>query len=181
MSFPTLTTERLVLRPLRVSDADALHSIFADEDAMTWWSSGPHESVEETLAYISQNCEPPYSPTWAITIAGNDTAIGWVVLLPRRDGVREIGYILSRDNWGSGIAKEAASRVIEHGFDELKLRRIFADADPDNLASCGLLERLGFEKEGYLRQEWETHIGVRDSVLFGLLSHEWKKRGETIS
>ena len=65
------------------------------------------------------------------------------------------------------------SRVIDYGFDELGLRRIFADTDPENSGSIGLLGRLGFQQEGYLRAEWETHMGVRDTLIFGLLRGEW--------
>jgi RimJ/RimL family protein N-acetyltransferase len=174
MNLPKLQSDRLILRALRVDDAEALHAAFSDEELMTWWSSGPHSTEAETLAYISQNCEPPYSPTWAITMSGGDDhAIGWIVLIESREGVREIGYILHRDHWGSGVGKEAASRILDHGFVDLKLRRIYADVDPDNLASAGLLKKLGFQQEGYMREEWETHIGVRDSLLFGLLASEW--------
>jgi RimJ/RimL family protein N-acetyltransferase len=56
---------------------------------------------------------------------------------------------------------------------------VFADTDPENAASIALLERLGFRREGLLRGEWETHIGVRDSVILGLLRDEWRSaRGE---
>lgn len=55
-------------------------------------------------------------------------------------------------------------------------RRVFADTDPDNAASNALLATLGFQREGYLRAEWETHIGVRDTVLWGLLADEWTSR-----
>ena len=50
---------------------------------------------------------------------------------------------------------------------------MFADTDPDNRFSIGLLQKLGFQLEGHLRAEWETHIGVRDTLLFGLLRDEW--------
>lgn len=52
-------------------------------------------------------------------------------------------------------------------------RRVFADTDPDNRFSVGLLTKMGFVLEGHLRAEWETHIGVRDSLIFGLLRDEW--------
>lgn len=55
-------------------------------------------------------------------------------------------------------------------------RRVFADTDPENRASRALLERLGFALEGVLRAEWETHIGVRDTALYGLLAREWRGR-----
>ena len=175
MSFPSLETERLLLRPIRPNDAEALHPVLSNEELMTWWSSAPHKTLEETQKYVAANCKEPHSPTWAITLHGDDTAQGWVVLLPRREGLREIGYILNPDHWGSRIAKEAASRVIEHGFEDLNLRKIFADVDPDNAASVGLLMKLGFQQEAHLREEWETHIGVRDSLIFGLLKSEWQK------
>ena len=53
-------------------------------------------------------------------------------------------------------------------------RRIFADTDPDNAPSIAVVERLGFTLEARLRAEWETHIGVRDSLIFGLLEDEWR-------
>jgi ribosomal-protein-alanine N-acetyltransferase len=110
---------------------------------------------------------------WAIT-AGDDAALGWVILIDGKPDVKEIGYILRRDQWGTGIAREAVTRVIDHGFGEMGLRRIFADTDPENPGSIGLLERLGFQREGRLRGEWETHIGVRDSLIYGLLRDDWK-------
>ncbi len=175
MTFPSLNTKRLKLRPVRPEDAAALHPVFANEELMTWWSSGPHQSLNETEEYVAGNCKEPHSPTWVITTDGNDQALGWVVLLPRREGLREIGYILHPDYWGKGIALEAVTCVIDHGFSDLKLRKIFADVDPDNSASVGLLKRLGFQQEAHLRAEWETHIGVRDSLIFGLLCSEWNE------
>ena len=130
MTFPSLETDRLLLRPLNPEDAAALHPILANEELMTWWSSGPHQSLDETKNYVAGNCKEPHSPTWAITIKGDDTALGWVVLLPRREGLCEIGYILHPDQWGKGIASEAANRIICYGFCDSNLRKIFADVDP---------------------------------------------------
>ncbi len=64
--------------------------------------------------------------------------------------------------------------MIDYGFGALGLRRIYADTDPDNAGSNRLLEHLGFTGEGRLRAEWETHIGVRDSLIWGLLADEWR-------
>ncbi len=176
MTFPVLLTERLRLRPLRVDDADALHPAFANEDLMRWWSSGPHKSVAETREYVAQNCEGEPWQTWAITRIQDDTALGWVVLIHSEDrpNVREIGYILNRSAWGAGIAREAVDRVIRYGFEELGLRRIYADVDPENMSSIKLLNVLGFQQEALLRQEAETHIGIRDSLIFGLLQDDWQ-------
>jgi len=171
---PVLTSDRLRLRPMTVGDADALFPTLADADLMTWWSSPPHKSVEETRAYFAPRVDREGWRAWAITLAGDDTAIGWVAAGEKRQGgVTELGYILARAHWGRGIAREAVSVVIDRLFAEGQ-RRVFADTDPENLASIALLERLGFRREGLLRGEWETHIGVRDSVILGLLRDEWR-------
>lgn len=174
MPAPTLTTARLVLRQLRADDAEALYPVLSDARLMTWWSSGPHQSLAETEAYVARNSAQGQGwICWAITAGDDDVALGWVILMDGKPRVGEIGYILRRDKWGGGIAREAVGRVIEYGFTEGALRRIFADTDPENAESIALLGKLGFQREGRLRDEWETHIGVRDSLIFGLLMDEW--------
>jgi RimJ/RimL family protein N-acetyltransferase len=174
-TLPTLRTARLCLRALRPDDAENLHGAFGDVELMTWWSSGPDATVDDTWERVAANCDSADYPTWAITLAGgDDAALGWVVFIPRRSGIREIGYIMRRDTWGKGYAREAVSAVIDYGFGALGLRRIIADTDPDNAGSNRLLETLGFTCEGRLRGEWETHIGVRDSFIWGLLADEWR-------
>jgi len=173
---PTLTTPRLVLRQLREDDAPALFAVLSDPEVMLWWSSGPHASPAETADYVKGNAgEGQGFLCWAIT-AGDDVALGWVILIDGKADVKEIGYILRRDQWRGGIAREAVARIVEFGFDDLGLRRIFADVDPENIGSITLLERLGFQYEGRLRGEWETHIGVRDALIYGLLRDEWTAR-----
>ena len=85
----------------------------------------------------------------------------------------EIGYLFARETWGQGVAWEALTALLRHLFAEGQ-RRVFADIDPDNAPSIGLVERLGFVLEGRLRAEWETHIGVRDTLIYGLLRDEWR-------
>ncbi|MFM9976790.1 MAG: GNAT family N-acetyltransferase [Sphingomonadaceae bacterium] len=169
-SAPTLRTERLVLRQLLAADAEALNAAMSDAMLMTWWSSAPHETLAQTEAYVARNAELRDGwRCWAITTDGAQ-ALGWVVLIEKRAGVHEVGYILARTAWGKGLAREAVGMVVDHAFEVLRLRRVFADVDPDNAGSIRLLEALGFEREGCLRAEWETHIGVRDSLIFARLT-----------
>lgn len=170
MSEPkTLTTRRLVIRPLRADDADALHAIYSDEELMTWWSHGPLAELSDTRLKVAGAADDPDWHAWAITLAGQDRAIGTVVAHEQRMGVAEIGYALARAHWGQGLAREAVAALVAHLFAQGK-RRVFADTDPDNAASNRLLEALGFTLEGRLRGEWETHIGVRDSLIWGRLA-----------
>lgn len=172
VELPVLRTERLVLRPLTVDDAEAMHHFFSDEKAMTWWSSGPHVSLEETRAYVRVNATDSKYLTWATTEDGGE-ALGWVCLIPGREGVAEIGYNLRRSHWRRGYVREAVARIVDHGFSELGLHKVKADTDPDNAGSNALLESLGFRREGYLHDEWMTHLGARDSIIWGLLERDW--------
>jgi [ribosomal protein S5]-alanine N-acetyltransferase len=172
--LPTLATERLVLRPLVLDDAEAAHAFLSDADVMRYWSSGPHSDVAQTRSYMVGNCIGGDYESWAITVSGE--VAGWINIRVRRPAVAEMGYILARPYWGQGIAREAIIEVVRHAFESCGVRRIFADTDPENAASIMLLERLGFRKEGLLRGEWETHLGVRDSLIFGLLKDDWLAR-----
>ncbi len=167
-------TARLAMRRQRVADAPALFEAYRDVDLMRYWSSAPHASIEETRAYLDPREDHQDWRGWSITLKGDDTAIGTLAATTRRPGVAEIGYLLVRVRWGHGYAREAATGLIELLFAEGH-RRVFADTDPDNAASIAMLERLGFKREGLLRQEWETHIGVRDTLLLGLLRDEWRR------
>ena len=168
-----LETARLRLRPRTPEDAEALFPSFSDPELMHFWSGPPHADLAETRAHFDSLT--PGWRAWAITLKGDDSAIGFVAAGEKRQGdVSEIGYMLARAHWGMGIAAEAVSAVIDRIFAEGQ-RRVFADTDPENLASRGLLERLGFQFEGTLRAEWETHIGVRDTALYGLLPSDWKR------
>ncbi len=163
---PRLPTARLTLRPRIPDDAVALFPTMADAAVMRWWSRAPFGSVEALRGYFAG--EYPDRRSWAVTRHDDDRAIGFVSANRRRAGVCEIGYLFGRETWGTGVAHEAVSAVIAHLF-ETGERRVFADTDPDNARSIGLLERLGFALEGRLRAEWETHIGVRDTLIYGLV------------
>lgn len=173
VTLPTLRTLRLILRPLVPDDARDAHRFLSDERVMRYWSSGPHVDIAETERYIVGNCVGGTHESWAITEPGGP-AIGWVNLGERRPAVYEMGYILSADRWGGGLAREAVRAGLDHVFGECNARRIFADCDPENIASIRLVESLGFIREGHLRGEWETHLGIRDSLIFGILRNEWE-------
>ena len=173
-NVPLLVTKRLVCRPATAADADALHAIYADARAMRWWSHAPHTAVEQTRARHAGNLSAADWRMWAITLAGDDRAIGTLTAHEKRQGgVAEIGYSLVRAHWGKGLAREAVGALLDRLFAVEGYRRAFADTDPDNAASNRLLDALGFQCEGHLRGEWDTHIGIRDSLIWGLLRHEW--------
>ena len=165
-------SERLAMRPLSVDDSPALHEAYRDVPLMRWWSSAPHDTIEQTRTYLTPRAKSDDWRGWAITAQGDDRAIGTLAAGSIRPRVSEIGYLLVREQWGRGYAREAVTALVSMLFAEGQ-RRIVADTDPDNHASNALLTGIGFQREGLLRAEWETHIGVRDSVIWGLLREEW--------
>src|SRR5690606_20120061 len=86
----------------------------------------------------------------------------------------EVGFMLGRAHWGRGFAQEAVRAVLRFAFDRMDLHRVEADTHPDNAASLRLLERLGFRREGHLRERWFTFGAWSDSVLLGLLRSEFE-------
>ncbi|MCC6595314.1 MAG: GNAT family N-acetyltransferase, partial [Rhodanobacteraceae bacterium] len=92
-----------------------------------------------------------------------------------RDHARaELGYALRPAYWRQGLATQMLTLALGHAFTALGLLRIEADVDPLNLASCRLLERLGFVREGLLRERWRVGGATQDSALYGLLARDWR-------
>lgn len=173
MNRPVLTTPRLILRPLRADDADALHPMYSDAAANLYGSRPETASIAETRDLVAMRAADTDWRTWAITLRDDDRAIGTTGAYEKRQGgVSEIGYFLSPAYWHRGYATEAVAALIDLLFAEGQ-RRVVADTDPDNAASIAVTKRLGFKLEATLRAEWETHLGIRDSLIWGLLRDEW--------
>ncbi|MGE0597004.1 MAG: GNAT family N-acetyltransferase [Hyphomonadaceae bacterium] len=165
---PTLTAAGLVLRQLQAEDGVALFAAHGDAVTHQFWSSPAHVSPDETVAYTQATLDMPGARAWAITEDGGE-ALGRVALFALREGVGEFGIILRREAQGRGYAAKAVELIAAHAFEELGMHRLVADVDPDNSASLTLFLRNGFQREGVLRGNWKTHLGVRDSVMLGKL------------
>ena len=180
-TLPVLESERLTLRPIHEDDLPDLYAVFADPDVMRYWSMPPMRDMDEARAYlagIERNFAERTGFKWAITRRGGDRLIGTTSLF-RLDGPHntgEIGYALGSAHWGNGYAAEAVHRTCQFGFEQLGLHRIEADIDPRNAGSARTLERLGFQKEGHLRERWIVDGEISDTAWYGLLSREWKSR-----
>jgi RimJ/RimL family protein N-acetyltransferase len=178
--LPVLTTERLTLRPLSAADAPALFEVFSDPDAMRYWSSPPHPDLARTEAMIeaiAEGFEDRSNLQWGIERDADGSLLGTVTLMPAGDQPRaELGYILASAHWGRGYGGEAQRRAIAFAFEDLGLHRLEADTHPANESSLRSLERLGFRREGVLRERWLVGAERSDSAILGLLAREWRSR-----
>jgi RimJ/RimL family protein N-acetyltransferase len=178
----SIDTRRLRLRPLRQEDASVLFEVWSDPEAMRYFSFLPMQDMEQARARVAdkwRSLNDGSSVTCVIELADTGEVLGDCALF---NGVADsqradIGFCLIRKHWGKGYMAEAASALIDHGFQTIGLRRIEADVDPRNLSSIQLLERLGFKREGYLRERWIIGGEVMDTALYGLLRSDWPPDG----
>lgn len=176
--LPLLEGERIRLRAFRDDDLHDLFAVHSDPEVMRYWSFPVWTELEQArprLESAMTGSDPTRLLCWAMTKRDDDRLIGGVTMydINPEQGRAEIGYSLGSAHWGQGLAKEALQLVLGHAFGALHLRRVEADIDPRNEASVRLIERLGFVREGVLRERWLVAGDLQDSALYGLLAREW--------
>ncbi len=169
---PTMRTERLLLRPARESDLDALYAIMRDPRAMAYWSTLPHETREVTRQWLAAMIASPPGEGEDFVVEFEGQVIGkcGAYRFP------EFGFIFHPDVWGRGFAFEAMRPVIDRAFAVHRLPRLVADVDPRNAASLKLLGRLGFERTGFRKDTFLIGDQWCDSVYLGLEADAWWAR-----
>src|SRR5436190_22371449 len=159
--LPTINTSRLSLRRIRTEDVDDFYAVYSNLEVMRYWSTPPlanRDAARKLIGEIHEGLDRQELLKWGIALRADDKLIGSVTLfhLDFTHRRAEIGYALGRAHWGNGYMQEALKAVVNYAFDVLNLHRIEADVDPRNDASVRTLERLGFKREGYLRERWQV-------------------------
>jgi RimJ/RimL family protein N-acetyltransferase len=181
---PTLQTERLRLRPFSEADADALFALHSDAHVLRYWDSPPwteRDRAGRFLAGCRQLAEEGTGARLAMDRAADGVFLGWCSLTRWNPDHRSasLGYCLGDAAWGHGYATEGARALLQWAFDTLDLNRVQAETDTRNAASARVLEKLGFVREGTLREDCVVNGDVSDSWVFGLLRREWQPSGGT--
>ena len=181
-SLPTLEAPRVRLRWLGESDVDALFRIFSDGPMMRYWSTTPMKERAEAvdlLQRIHRQFAERSAFQWGVERKEDGELLGTCTLFAfhRANARAEIGYCLRSPHWKQGYMGEGLTVLIDYAFASLKLHRLEADVDPANSSSLRILERMGFQREGLLRERWNVGGVIADSVMLGLLAREW--RGNT--
>ena len=178
--LPTINTSRLSLRWIRAEDVDDFYDVYSNPEVMRYWSTPPlpnKDAASKLIHEIHQGIERDDMLKWGIALRSSDKLIGSVTLFHVDFTHRraEIGYAQGRAYWGQGYMQEALTAVLNHAFEILNLHRIEADVDPRNAASVRTLERLGFQREGYLRERWQVNGEIQDAFYYGLLRPDWER------
>lgn len=179
--FPQLETERLILREMTPDDVGFFFRHFNNDKIIERSCFPGPKSLEAAREELERYCIKPFKEQtgirWGIGRKGIDVLIGtcgyydWNKTAYRA----EIGYDLDPVFWKQGLMTEALLVVLRYGFEKMKLNRIQAIIDSENARSFRLVKRLGFKKEGVLRQNSYFNGRFRDEICFSLLKHEWRK------
>lgn len=180
--LPTLDTPRLRLRAVAPADAADLFTVFGDPAVCRYWSRPALPDLAAAVA-LQREIAALFAERslfqWAIADRASDRLVGTCTLAELSVEHRRaaVGYALRRSAWSRGYATEALHALLAFAFDGeggLALHRVEADVDPRNAASVRVLERLGFRREGMLRERWHLHGELQDAALYGLLAREWR-------
>lgn len=177
--FPTLETDRLVLRRIERSDLETMYRLQSDPEVVRYFGRDPHTRIEQTeewLYKIESGLKDATSIRWGITLRGSPELIGstgfWRWNQPHFHA--EIGYELAHAHWGRGIMVEAIRKTLVFGFSTMNLHRVEANIDPDNQGSRRVLEKLGFQREAFMRENWFYQDRFTSTALYGLLKREFE-------
>ncbi len=181
--FPEIRTKRLLLRQPTMKDVAWYFEYFSRPE-IVWGGGepGPRDmkaAREEFRKYLIDLYRKRLGFRWIITLKGEGQPIGTLGFhkwAPSAAYQAEMGYDLAKEHWGKGIMTEAMKAVIDFGFTKMELNRIEVFIMPRNKRSIKLVQRLGFKREGLIRQHYFDEFGqFTDDVLFSMLRSDWKK------
>jgi [ribosomal protein S5]-alanine N-acetyltransferase len=176
--FP-IETERLLLREFRASDESDIHAYASDSEVVRLMIWGPN-TPEQTRAHLTKVLDaqdewPRASVGLAMELRSERRMIGAIELRMRDEANRtaDIGYVLTRKDWGRGYMTEAVRAILDVAFRRLELHRVWATCDPRNHASYRVMEKVGMRREAHFRKDVMEKGEWRDSYLYAILAEEW--------
>jgi len=181
MDTPTLRTARLLLRPFADDDASALFALHGNAHVLRYWDSPPWRERARAGRFIAacrRMAQEGTGARVAIERVADGAFIGWCGIGRWNPDYRSaaITYCLDDAFWRHGYATEAVRALLQWAFDTLDLNRVQAETDTRNAASARVLEKLGFVREGTLREDCIVEGEISDSWIHGLLRRDWTAR-----
>lgn len=176
---PTLQTARLRLRPFTAADVDAIYALQSSPRVLRYWDAPPWTERAQAERFVDTCARLADEGTGARLVMDRDADgvfVGWCSFTRWNPVFRSasLGYCLDDAAWGHGYATEGARAVLQWAFETLDLNRVQAETDTRNTASARVLEKLGFVREGTLREDCVVDGEVSDSWVYGLLRRDWQ-------
>lgn len=183
MTLPEIIkTQRLHLRPFTFDDVDDVFN-YAKNPEWGRYLPIPSPYTRQHAEQFIAKCKldnPEKEKVWAITL--NDTVIGGISLRAKADqhAICELGWSVSQAHWGQGIITEVATAMRDTAFTQLPhLHRLFARADLRNIGSWRVMEKIGMQREGVLRQHMQAKDQWADEVWYAILRTDWEERTQS--
>ena len=180
--LPEIHTPRLLLRSMRMSDAQDIFEYSRDPEVARHVLWEAHQNIHQTRAYIRyvlRQYRTGSPSSFCIELKETGKVIGTIgymwISSENRSG--EVGYSLSRAYWNQGYMSEALDAMIRFGFDTLNLNRIEAQHETDNPASGKVMQHAGMRKEGTLCQRLFNKSRYVDVDVYAILRRDWQKNG----
>ena len=172
--FPILLTPRTTLREITEVDADTIFDCFSQKEVIRYYGQEKLTTFQEALHLIdifAENYRNQKGLRWGIERIDTGELMGTVGFNQwnQKHKRAEIGYELHPKYWGHGYASESASAVMAYGFDTLQLVRIGAVVFLENKASQHVLEKLGFQQEGVLKNYMYQNGKAHDTFVYSSL------------
>jgi RimJ/RimL family protein N-acetyltransferase len=177
MESPKIVTERLLLRQIVQDDLGFVFRLYSAHETNRYSSYGDLASMEDARKTYEKYLKPgsPSHFRVAVELKAMGEVVGTLGFYNYSEDNRraELGYDLFREHWGRGYMTEAVKALLDYGFLRLNLNRMEATVDSENQRSIRLLERLGFVREGCLRERFHYKNRCHDDLVFGMLRKEW--------
>lgn len=176
----TLRSDRLLLRPFELTDADDVYAYARDPE---WGRHLPLPSPYEhrhAVEFVARSVLTSWDANPAFAICLDGRCVGGInIRVDASRGTAEIGYSIAREHWGRGLVSEAARAVMDWAFKAFDLAKITAMADLVNSRSWKVMEKLGMRRDGVLRSERPSDADPairQDMVVYSVLREEWRER-----
>lgn len=180
MPYPVrLSGDKVLLREFAPADVDDVLAIIGDDRvtaSLSFDSRSRDEAVAMVEGAVSRAQQEPRIEYYLAVAPQDDEnrVVGFARIGFAGVQAGKLGYAVAAEYWGRRYATDAARTLVSFGFAELGLHRISAAIGPENAASVALVEKLGFVREGVLRDHVHTNGTWRDSILYSVLADEWR-------
>ncbi len=179
--FPELSTKRLILRKMTRTDVNTLFQIWSDDEVTKYMNMNSFKTIEQAhhmISILNNLYRNKEGIRWGIVRKKDNALIGtcgfntWI----KRSSRGEVGYELGREYWGKGYTTEALKEVLKFGFVNTQLNRVEAFVVPEASKSIRVLEKLGFKKEGTLREYGYWSNRYWNEHIYSLLRKDWNSQ-----